>query len=63
MKEIKTMKAVRLSMLAAFAALVLLSGCGQKGPLTLPKDPAPTTTPADPTKPTTAISEQPNHQG
>ncbi len=66
MKEIKTMKAVRLSVYAALAAILLLTGCGQKAPLTLPKEPAPTSSadaPVDPAKPTRSHSEQPDHQG
>lgn len=60
MKEIKTMKAVRLSAIAAVAVLFLCTGCGQKAPLTLPKEPAPTSpadAPADPAKPTSSLSK------
>lgn len=64
MKEIKTMKAVRISGIAALAVTVCLSACGQKGPLTLPKQPIPESQPAPvPTKPTSDISEQLDHQG
>ena len=55
-----------LALLATIAtflvSLLLLTGCGQKGPLTLPKDPPPAAEPA-PAKPATSQPVQSDQQG
>jgi predicted small lipoprotein YifL len=61
-KEIKIMHAASLSVGILGLSLLLLTGCGQKGPLTLPKDPPPAAEPA-PAKPATSQPVQSDQQG
>jgi predicted small lipoprotein YifL len=56
------MHAASLSVGILALTLLLLAGCGQKGPLTLPKEPPPATEPA-PAKPVTSQTVQSDQQG
>jgi predicted small lipoprotein YifL len=61
-KEIKIMHAASLSVGILGLSVLLLAGCGQKGPLTLPKDPPPAAQPA-PAKPAASQPVQSDQQG
>ncbi|WP_430457427.1 LPS translocon maturation chaperone LptM [Rheinheimera sp.] len=56
------MHAASLSVGILGLSLLLLTGCGQKGPLTLPKDPPPAAEPA-PAKPATSQPVQSDQRG